>query len=111
MTIAISLAMATESTDSLYFYILSAFCFLGTGIGIILTRVTSNEILDHACREEIFSFFLITELITTVSVIFTVTASSLLFSPEKTMNGLSYGLTILMGAYCFSTTYKKPKEK
>jgi|GEM_PF-2493153 len=111
MTIAISLAMATESTDSLYFYILSAFCFLGTGIGIILTRVTSNETLDHACREEIFSFFLITELITTVSVIFTVTASSLLFSPEKTMNGLSYGLTILMGAYCFSTTYKKPKEK
>jgi hypothetical protein len=35
MTIAISLAMATESTDSLYFYILSAFCFLGTGFGTV----------------------------------------------------------------------------
>jgi len=37
--------------------------------------------------------------------------SSLFFSPEKIMNGLSYGLIMLMGAYCFSTTYKQLKEK
>ena len=111
ITVAISLPTAIDNTNTSYFLILSAFCFFGAGIGIIMTRVTSNEVLDRACRQEIFSFFLITELVTTIAVIFTVMVSSLFFSPEKIMNGLSYGLIMLMGAYCFSTTYKQLKEK
>lgn len=106
-TAAISLPVATESTNTLYFLTLSTFCFLGIGIGTTMTRITSNEILNCADRQEIFSFFLIGELITTVTIITIVTASSFLLAPEKIMTGLSYGLIILMGTYYLSTTYTR----
>lgn len=70
-----------------------------------MTRITSNEILDRADRQEIFSFFLIGEFITTVTIILIVTVSSFLLTPENIMKGLGYGLVILMGTYCLSTTY------
>lgn len=106
-TIAISLPLATENTNTLYFLTLSAFCFLGIGIGITMTRITSNEILNRADRQEIFSFFLIGELLTTVTIILIVTVSSLLLTPENIMKGLGYGLIILMGTYYLSTAYRQ----
>ncbi|MNF51991.1 hypothetical protein D3C84_333270 [compost metagenome] len=97
-----SLLLASTSKDITYFLSLAFFCLLGVVIGTIITRLTSNEVLHNASDSDAVSFFLVSELGTTLTIILITTASSFTLKPERIIEGLSYGLIVLMGAYCLA---------
>jgi hypothetical protein len=101
-TIITSLLLASTSKDITYFLSLAFFCLLGVVIGTIITRLTSNEVLHNASDSDAVSFFLVSELATTLTIILITTASSFTLKPERIIEGLSYGLIVLMGAYCLA---------
>lgn len=101
-TITTSLLLASTSKDITYFLSLAFFCLLGVVIGTIITRLTSNEVLHNASDSDAVSFFLVSELATTLTIILITTASSFTLKPERIIEGLSYGLIVLMGAYCLA---------
>jgi len=103
-TIITSLLLASTSKDITYFLSLAFFCLLGVVIGTIITRLTSNEVLHNASDSDAVSFFLVSELATTLTIILITTASSFILKPERIIEGLSYGLIVLMGAYCLAIT-------
>lgn len=102
-TIITSLMLALTNQDITFFLSLAFFCLLGVVIGTIFTRLTSNEVLHNANDSDAVSFFLVSELATTSTIILIITASSLIFKPERIIEGLSYGLVALMIAYCLAT--------
>jgi hypothetical protein len=101
-TIITSLLLASTSKDITYFLSLAFFCLLGVVIGTIITRLTSNEVLHNASDSDAVSFFLVSELATTLTIILITTTSSFTLKPERIIEGLSYGLIVLMGAYCLA---------
>ena len=101
-TIITSLLLASTSKNITYFLSLAFFCLLGVVIGTIITRLTSNEVLHNASDSDAVSFFLVSELATTLTIILITTASSFTLKPERIIEGLSYGLIVLMGAYCLA---------
>jgi hypothetical protein len=98
-TVITSLMLAFTNKDITYFLSLSVFCLLGVVIGTIITRLTSNEVLYNSSDSDAVSFFLVSELSTTLVIILITTASSFTLRPERIIEGLSYGLIVLMVAY------------
>lgn len=111
VTIITSLLLALTNKDITFFLSLAFFCLLGVIVGTIFTRLTSNEIFHTANDSDAVSFFLISELATTLTIILIITASSLIFKPERIIDGLSYGLIALMTAYCLSIFFIKTTAK
>jgi hypothetical protein len=101
-TVTTTLLLASTNKDITYFLSLAFFCLLGVVIGTITTRLTSNEVLHNASDSDAVSFFLVSELTTTLTIIFITAVSSFTLKPERIIEGLSYGLIVLMGAYCLA---------
>ena len=110
-TVITSLLLALTSKDIAFFLSLALFCLLGVVIGTIFTRLTSNEVLHNASDSDAVSFFLVSELATTLTLILIITASSLIFNPERIIEGLSYSLVALMTAYCLAITLIRATAK
>jgi hypothetical protein len=110
-TVITSLMLAFTNKDITYFLSLSVFCLLGVVIGTIITRLTSNEVLHNSSDSDAVSFFLVSELSTTLVIILITTASSFTLSPERIIEGLSYGLIVLMAAYCLAITLIRATTK
>jgi hypothetical protein len=110
-TVTTSLLLVLTNKDITFFLSLAFFCLLGVVIGTIFTRLTSNEVLHDANDSDAVSFFLVSELATTLTIILIITASSFSFDPERVIDGLSYGLVALMMAYCLAITLIRATKK
>ena len=104
-TIITSLLLALTTKDITFFLSLAFFCLLGVVIGTVFTRLTSNEVLRNANDINAVSFFLVSELASTLTIILIITTSSLIFNPERIIEGLSYGLIALMTTYCLAIRF------
>lgn len=104
-TIITSLLLALTTKDITFFLSLAFFCLLGVVIGTVFTRLTSNEVLRNANDINAVSFFLVSELVSTLTIILIITTSSLIFNPERIIEGLSYGLIALMTTYCLAIRF------
>lgn len=110
-TVITSLLLVLTNKDITFFLSLAFFCLLGVVIGTIFTRLTSNEVLHNANDSDAVSFFLVSELTTTLTIILIITASSFIFNPERIIEGLSYGLVALMIAYYLAIIFIRATTK
>jgi hypothetical protein len=97
---SISAVMVIFSTNDRFgFLAISVFCLTGVVVGLIMTRVTSSEILRNLSGGDDVSFFLIAELLTTLIIIALTILSGAFLDPPRVIVGLGIGLILLMIGY------------